>query len=190
MYKHGTLHHSHTHTQGYNESPASPAVNNAVEKVSLVWNSVYVDQLAWWMVCVYQGCTIFLRDLVHNHTLYTPQVHHPPEHFLLWSASDFKLNPEAHMKQLVRWLGMDAYEINTHVQLSQDIGAVAYLVDTLPPTLHTRLHAVFQQHNMRLFAFLRNKGWGLFAKHLQQQWDKAGRAATQDDGQPPMLYVE
>lgn len=109
---------------------------------------------------------------------------------MLWSASDFQANPEAHMKQLVRWLGMDDGEINTHVELSRDIGAVAYLVDPLPPTLHERLHAVFAQHNARLFAFLKDRGFGVLAQHLQQQWTKSGVGVSQlrVDGQP--IYVE
>lgn len=77
------------------------------------------------------------------------------------------------MKQMVRWLGLDADEIYTHVELKRDIGAAAYLVRELPTGLQAQLHAVFAAHNERLFALLRAKGFATFAQHLQQQWARA-----------------
>lgn len=110
---------------------------------------------------------------VAAHTQPTDQVHHPPEHFLLWSASDFQRNPEAHMKQMVRWLGMDAEEINTHMELKRDIGAAAYLVRELPVGLQAQLQAVFAAHNERLFQLLTARGFAAFAQHLKTQWARA-----------------
>lgn len=79
------------------------------------------------------------------------------------------------MKQMVRWLGMDPEEINTHVELKRDIGAAAYLVRELPIQLQAQLQAVFVTHNKRLYEFLESKGFGELAKVLKKQW---GRLAT------------
>lgn len=77
------------------------------------------------------------------------------------------------MKQMVRWLGMDPEEINTHVELKRDIGAAAYLVRDLPIRLQAQLHSVFLAHNERLYDFLTAKGFGKLAKLLRRQWMRA-----------------
>lgn len=119
-------------------------VHGILDRLSFVWYSMYADQLTWWFQ------------------------HFKPSQFLIWSSKDFHhvrecsavprcihtstttQNPEAHMSQLVEWLGLPLESINTEVKLSRTIGSAMY-ISKIPRDLTAKFDTFYKPHNERLF---------------------------------------